>query len=138
MKISSFDHVSLPVRDLERSKEFYRDVLGLTQIERPPFNNIGAWMAAGTLEIHLTVNMEVPLRPAPVVDTGAVHFAARVADFDGTRRHLEALGYDSTLASGDRMQLVLRLDGPAPYKQLYIVDPDNHVIEINDAAVKGA
>lgn len=138
MKISSFDHVSLPVRDLERSKAFYSEVLGLRQIERPPFNNIGAWMAAGTLEIHLTVNMEVPLRPEPLVDTGAVHFAARVADFDGTRRHLESLGFDSELSPGDRKQLVLRLGGPAPYKQLYIVDPDNHVIEINDAAIKRA
>ena len=136
MNISSFDHVSVPVRDIERSKAFYREVLGLAQIPRPAFNNVGAWMAAGTLEIHLTVNLEVILRPAPLIDTGEVHFAARVEDFDATMRHLEGMGFSESLPKGDPKQLVLRLAGPAPYKQLYLIDPDNHVIEINDAAIK--
>ncbi|MGL4592966.1 MAG: VOC family protein, partial [Aestuariivirga sp.] len=49
MKVTSFDHVSLPVTNLDRSVAFYRDVMGLQRIARPPFNNTGAWMACGTL-----------------------------------------------------------------------------------------
>lgn len=136
MKVSSFDHVSLPVTDLERSKAFYREVMGLHQIGRPDFGNTGAWMAAGTLELHLTVNPHIRFRPEPHIDTGEVHFAARVADFRHTVEHLEALGFSGEKPDGDRKRIVFRLHGPAPYKQLYIVDPDNHVIEINDAALK--
>jgi catechol 2,3-dioxygenase-like lactoylglutathione lyase family enzyme len=117
---------------------FYRDVLGLHRIERPPFNNVGAWMASGTLEIHLTVNNTVRYRPAPVVDTGEVHFAARLTDFKKMVGHLESLGFSDKLPSGNPKQIVFRLEGPAPYLQLYIVDPDNHVIEMNDAALKTA
>ena len=93
-------------------------------------------MASGTLEIHLTVSPHVHFRPAPHVDTAEIHFAARVADFQATVRHLEALGYSGDRPDGDPKRLVFRLEGPAPYLQMYLVDPDNHVIEINDAALK--
>lgn len=136
MKVSSTDHVSIPVRDIEIAKAFYETVLGLRQIPRPAFKNVGVWLAAGTLEIHLTVSRHVHFRPAPIIDTAEMHFAARVDDFQAAVRHLEALGYSGSLPDGDPRKLVFRLEGPAPYLQLYLLDPDNHVIEINDAALK--
>jgi glyoxylase I family protein len=44
LTIESIHHVSIPipVADLERSKTFYREVLGLKEIERPPFDFPGA------------------------------------------------------------------------------------------------
>jgi catechol 2,3-dioxygenase-like lactoylglutathione lyase family enzyme len=36
MHIQSIHHVSLTVTDLERSRRFYRNILGLPEIERPP------------------------------------------------------------------------------------------------------
>ena len=138
MWISAVDHISLVTGDLARSITFYRDVLGLHQITRPAFRNSGAWMASGTLEIHLTINPEGHLRPSPRIDTGDNHFALRTGDFAGMVQHLESLGYRADLPDGDPRRLVLRLSGPAPYQQLYLLDPDNHVIEINDAAIKGA
>ena len=47
MPITALDHVSLAVRDLERSIAYYRDVLGLHRITRPAFKSSGAWMASG-------------------------------------------------------------------------------------------
>jgi catechol 2,3-dioxygenase-like lactoylglutathione lyase family enzyme len=43
MQVEAFHHVTLPVYNLERSKEFYREILRLRAIERPPFNRPGAW-----------------------------------------------------------------------------------------------
>jgi catechol 2,3-dioxygenase-like lactoylglutathione lyase family enzyme len=136
MQISALDHVSLVTSNLERSIAFCRDVLGLRQIQRPPFNSTGAWMASGSLEIHLTVNPHGHLRPESKIDTGDVHFAVRVADFEATLKHLNAKGYRDDAADGDPKRLVLRLNGPAPYLQVYLLDPDNHLIEINNAPPK--
>lgn len=138
MLVSALDHVSLVTTNLERSIAFYRDILGLHPVPRPAFSSRGAWMGAGSLEIHLTINPDGHLRPAPQIDTGDIHFAARVADFQSMRRHLEANGYSENLPDGDTKRLVFRLGGPAPYSQCYLLDPDNHLIEINDAAIKTA
>ncbi len=138
MRISALDHVSLVTTNLDRSMAFYRDVLGLHQIERPGFASRGAWMASGSLEIHLTINPAGHLRPAPHIDTGDIHFAARVERFDDFVTQLESLGYREDRPDGDPKRLVFRLGGPAPYKQLYLLDPDNHLIEINDAPLKRA
>ena len=92
-------------------------------------------MASGTLEIHLTINPAGHLRPTPQIDTGDIHFAVCVTDFVAMRKHLEVNGYGENLADGDPKRLVFRLDGPAPYQQCYLLDPDNHLIEINNAAV---
>jgi glyoxylase I family protein len=136
MRISALDHVSLVTTDLDRSIAFYRDVLGLHPVQRPAFKSKGAWMGSGTLEIHLTINPDGHLRPAPHIDTGDIHFAARVADFAAMTKHLASKGYSETLPDGDPKRLVFRLGGPAPYSQCYLLDPDNHLIEINDAPVK--
>ena len=138
MQIAALDHVSLVTTDLDRSMAFYRDILGLHQIARPAFPGRGAWMASGTLEIHLTINPDGHLRPAPEIDTGDIHFAVRVVDFDGAMKHLAAQGFSDRLPNGDPKRLVFRLDGPAPYQQCYLLDPDNHLIEINNAAVKAS
>ena len=136
MQISALDHVSLVSTNLERSIAFYRDILGLRQIQRPAFKGAGAWMASGTLEIHLTSNPAGHLRPLPEIDTSDIHFAARVADFNAMRKHLGAHGYSEELPSGNPKRLYFRLEGPAPYLQCYLLDPDNHLIEINNAPVK--
>lgn len=133
--ISSIDHVSLPIREIERSVAFYQVVLSLKQVKRPSFGSVGAWMASGSLEVHLTV-YPGHFRPESKVDASDIHFAARVADFDGFLKHIQDLGYSADLPSGHPKQLIIKLNGPAPYKQLYMIDPDNNIIEINDAALR--
>ena len=47
-------HVGLVVSDLDRSRRFYADALGLEEVARPPnFNFDGAWFRFGGTEIHL-------------------------------------------------------------------------------------
>ena len=47
-------HVGLVVSDLDRSRGFYRDALGLEEVPRPSnFAFDGAWFRFGGTEIHL-------------------------------------------------------------------------------------
>ena len=50
----SAHHMSFPVKDLDRSRRFYEDVLGLRTIPRPDMGSLGGvWYAAGDCEVHL-------------------------------------------------------------------------------------
>jgi hypothetical protein len=51
-------------------------------------------------------------------------------------QHHKTAAYSADAADGDPKQLVLRLDGPAPYRQAYLPGQNNRVIEISTAARK--
>ena len=54
VRIQSLHHVALPVSDLERAAKFYREVLGLEELERPHFSFAGKWYRlAGDQQLHL-------------------------------------------------------------------------------------
>ena len=57
MPIRAIHHVSLLVSDTGRALTFYRDLLGLAVIERPPLGFPGAWLAIGEQQLHL---LELP------------------------------------------------------------------------------
>ena len=46
-------HYSLDVSDIEVSRRFYGDLLGLSEIDRPDFGIPGAWYQAGPVQLHL-------------------------------------------------------------------------------------
>ena len=53
-KISyTLNHASLIVSDLNVSLTFYRDALGLQQVDRPDLGFPGAWFQLGDQQIHL-------------------------------------------------------------------------------------
>src|ERR1051326_4564761 len=81
MEIAAIHHIALTVRDLERSKEFYREILSLEEIGRPPFTFPGAWFQLGeSQQIHLIVHDRATFREKPL-DTRDIHFAVRVPDY---------------------------------------------------------
>ena len=134
MRIELLHHVSLVVHDLERSRKFYSEVLGLTEIPRPPFSFAGAWFGIGaTQHLHLIVSTTGTYRANPKIDGRDIHFAVRVADFRAAVEHLNRLGFREDAAAGDPMQLIVNERAVAGFPQIYILDPDHHVIEINAA-----
>jgi glyoxylase I family protein len=126
-------HVSLPVTDLERSKQFYDRILGLREIERPPFDFPGAWYAVGDGQLHLIVGEHSTLRSGKSVDSRDIHFAVRVPSFREALAHLESHGYKKDADPADPMSMKVSPRPTTGFPQIYILDPDRNVIEINAA-----
>ncbi|HUB43883.1 MAG TPA: VOC family protein, partial [Acetobacteraceae bacterium] len=54
MPAQSLNHYTIRVRDLEATKDFYTDVVGLTVGDRPPLNFPGYWLYCGSVPtVHL-------------------------------------------------------------------------------------
>lgn len=134
IEISGLHHISLPVTNLDRSKAFYRDVLGLKEIERPAFEFAGAWYGVGDRQLHLIVHDKPTLRTHGI-DSHDVHFAMRVTSYPETVAFLKSLGY-STEARDAAKKLRENQWGKAGFPQLFILDPDRHVIELNAERVE--
>jgi glyoxylase I family protein len=133
MQIEAIHHVSLTVYDLERSRGFYREILGLTEITRPNFSFPGAWFQLGAAQqLHLIVHDRASFREGKGVDTRDCHFAVRVPDYGAAADYLRARGYRED-SPDEFHKLIFNPHATAGFPQMYIMDPDRHVIEINAA-----
>ena len=54
ISVTSFDHVTIICADLEATRRFYVDVLGMTEVSRPEFRFPGMWFQVGCVQIHAT------------------------------------------------------------------------------------
>ena len=95
-------HVNLIVTDLPRSLAFYQNLFDLRIMKRPPFKSVGAWLACGALQVHLTVYSPGSFRTGNV-DGDDCHFAFRTDDFDGALAALTACGFREDAAEDDPM-----------------------------------
>jgi glyoxylase I family protein len=129
-------HVAVPVTDLERSRRFYRDVLGLEEIPRPPFDFPGAWFALGPngQQVHLLVYPGHTLRTGKGLATRDVHFAVRVPSFREAIAYFFDKGYRED-SPDDFRRMIVSPHSTAGFPQVYILDPDCHVIEVNAAVL---
>ena len=120
-------HVGLVVSDVERSRRFYRDALGLEEVPRPPnFTFAGAWFRFGEDEIHLLAEADTT-GGAGIRDPGrgvayglATHLAFEVVDLDAACARLEE---NAVALVGGPMA---RGDGVT---QVFFRDPDGYVLE---------
>jgi glyoxylase I family protein len=129
--MTALHHIALTVTGLERSRQFYREILQLEEIPRPPFNFPGAWFRLGdAYEVHLIVHDRATFRGKPL-DSRDVHFAVRVPNFREAVEFLRSKGYREDLGRDDLRCMIVQPHATAGYPQLYIRDPDRHVIEIN-------
>jgi len=135
MHIQLIHHVALDVTDLEKSRRFYREILGLEEIDRPPFPFPGAWFRLGNSQqqLHLIVHEQSTFRAQHSIDTRDNHFAVRVEDYAATVEFLRGKGYRENAPASDPMNMRLQPHATAGFPQIYICDPDWHVIEINAA-----
>jgi catechol 2,3-dioxygenase-like lactoylglutathione lyase family enzyme len=126
LAVTAFDHVTLICADLNATRRFYVDLLGMKEVTRPGFSFPGLWFQVGNVQIHATqASPEAGEagrgdRGVKVISRGH-HLAFSVDDMPATLEVLEA--QEVPIAS----KLQQRPDG---LKQVYVYDPDGHVIEL--------
>ncbi|NET38472.1 MAG: glyoxalase [Cyanothece sp. SIO1E1] len=121
ININQLNHTAIHVADLEKSIAFYRDVLQLEPMGRPDFDFPGAWFQTGPdQELHL-INKDAQDHSVP----SERHTAYRIPDMAAAKAHLDSLGIEYR---GPQY----RPDGPL---QLFLSDPDGHVIELTQLDV---
>ena len=131
LDLESLHHVSIPVSDLARSRRFYGDMLGLPEMTRPPFDFPGAWYSIGPNQaLHLIVYANQTFRTGKGVDSRDIHYAIRVKSYRQALEFLRAQGYRED-ATDDLMRMRINPRATAGFPQIYILDPDRNVIEIN-------
>jgi glyoxylase I family protein len=127
---AAIHHVSLPATDLEASKRFYREILGLREVLRPPFDFPGAWFRLGGNQLHLIVHRNATVRSGKGLDSRDIHFAVRVSSYREALEFLKSEGYDEK-ATDDLLKMKCSPHATAGFPQIYILDPARNVIEIN-------
>ena len=126
VKVKQIDHITLIVRDVEASRRFYVDLLGMEEVARPAFTFDGAWFRAGSTLIHLIKEHD---RSGPagypvevlVRSSRNHHFAFEVDDAKVVADQLKSMGIN--LLDDAK----LRPDGAT---QVFVTDPDHHVVEL--------
>ena len=122
MPLTQLNHVTVRTDDLEATRDFYHDVLGLAPGPRPPLAFPGYWLYCGEQAVVHLVPRSGAIGAGASDDTGNFdHVAFLGSDFDGMRDHLKQLGI------AFRQQ-----DVPgARIRQLFIQDPNRVMIELN-------
>lgn len=126
IQVKSLDHVTIVVKDLEQSRWFYVNVLGMRNVKWPGFSFDGLWFQAGKTQIHLILEFSGSgpagnLLAPELRSSRTQHFAFEVADAAAVVPRLRELQ-------------VPILSGPKPrpdgYIQTFVTDPDGHVVEL--------
>jgi len=72
--VLGLDHVqvAMPAGQEDRARAFYRDILGMQEVAKPPAlsSRGGCWFSAGTAQVH--VGVETDFRPARKAHPGLV------------------------------------------------------------------
>ena len=121
MPVAGFDHYNLRADrpTLDALRDFYRDVVGLTVGDRPPFRRFGYWLYSGERPVlHLSLADDGEERPT-AVNTFA-HAAFNCTGRAEFERRLKSLGIAYRTAQVPQLKLA----------QLFFRDPAGNGIEL--------
>jgi len=117
MAILEVEHINVTTSDLERTRRFYIEVLGLKEGNRPPFSRPGAWMYLGERAL---VHISTGRAPATQGSDAFDHIAFKASDLRGMREHLKQHGVVFSEFSVPDREL----------HQLFLRDPEGMQIEL--------
>ncbi|WP_282124201.1 VOC family protein [Algibacter mikhailovii] len=125
---TELEHISIIVKDVEKSAAFYKNILHLKELPTPWGENTplpAVFFDLGNKrELHVTeYNSEVKLHKF-------IHLAFAINDFDAYLQFLNKNGISYGEFSDKNMKFQTRIDG---VRQIYFQDPDGYWIEVNDA-----
>ena len=124
------EHVLVLSEDIERTRDFYCDVVGLEVGDRPPLEFPGYWLYAGGIAcVHIAERMRYAAHAArlglsvPDGDPGVGpvdHIAFRAGDYEALLSRLERRGVEA-----------VKNAVPGGPRQVFIDDPNGVRVEIN-------
>ncbi len=130
MTVTAIEHVLVLSDDIDRTRDFYCEVVGLEVGERPPLAFPGYWLYAGaTACVHIAerrsyamhaagIGLQVPERDPGVGPVDHVAFSA--GDYDELIERLERRGVAAVTNAV-----------PGGPRQVFIEDPNGVRVEIN-------
>ncbi len=138
MPVTELNHYFVRANNLERTKNFYCDILGFEVMPRPDFPFPGYWLGVGgKIQVHMgpagVPNQELyylGTTPKSASDNSGVvdHIAFLATDHEKLQKHLEAKGIERRNRYLPEFKLF----------QTFIKDPDGLVIELNFFGVEEA
>jgi catechol 2,3-dioxygenase-like lactoylglutathione lyase family enzyme len=121
IKLKAIRHTGIRIGDVAKSKEFYGNLLGMTELPRPELPIPGAWYECNGVQVHLIGESEAMRGPGV-----GPHIALQVEDLEAAKQELNARGIafqELKPPSSMRAQPVL-----------FIRDPDGNVVELRTEA----
>lgn len=119
--ITRMDHFTIVSNQLEKTRQFYVEVLGLGEGPRPPFPVPGFWLYADEKPVLHVVGVEkMPEPRRGVLD----HMAFRAEGLERVWLHLERNGVRFS---------VIRAPGSERTWQLFMQDPNGVEVELDFA-----
>ncbi len=121
MAMGALQHINIRCADAQRSRDFYVDIMGLTEGPRPPFASSGYWLYLGPVPIvHLVQKpADEPVRGPGTGDLD--HIAFEGVELDTFKSVLSKAGIAFREAIVPRDQTV----------QIFVLDPDGVQLELN-------
>ena len=118
IQVVSCLHVAIVVSSLERSLEFYSNILGLKRVDRQ-LNYPGAWYQIGDFQIHLIedVNYRSNHQIDLMKSTRHPHIALGIRDLEAAKQQLLAANCVVKMSNSGRAAL-------------FTQDPDGNAIEL--------
>ncbi len=122
MGLNALHHVTVQTDDLDQTRDFYRDILGLEVGFRPDLDFPGYWLYCGGVPVVHLVPRANAIGGGPSDDTGCFdHFAFLASDFAAIKARLEANGVNY------RENHIAK----PPIDQLFFPDPNRVMVELN-------
>jgi catechol 2,3-dioxygenase-like lactoylglutathione lyase family enzyme len=137
MPLTELNHYFVRAGDLERTKNFYVDVLGFEVMPRPDFPFKGYWLGVnGRIQVHMG---QAGIPNAELYYLGTTKRSA--ADNSGVIDHIAFLATEPEvfLKRFKEMGVSARPRSLPEFElyQLFIKDPDGLTIELNFFGIKG-
>lgn len=131
-----FLHSMIRVKDIEKSLEFYRELLGLKLISKSSLEDCDLYFLGeneNTCQIELTYNRETPIEG---YQNGSAfgHFAFETENMDEFSKKIEKMGYKYLWQP---FELELKDEtGKTSFKKIaFLKDPDGNEIEMIEQQV---
>ena len=123
MSVTGLNHVNFhgPRALLDAMRDFYRDVVGLTEGPRPPFKMFGYWLYAGGQPlVHLYEAMPDEARTLGLPETTFDHVAFSCEEAEEVEARLARLNVPHRVTTVPGTTL----------KQIFLTDPGGNGVEL--------